>query len=72
MGLSFHEVMRGPMKDAMGHTHLVDFTVHAEAPSLSHFIMHGRAHLTGVVRARPWVEIRLPGNSLSAAAKPSR
>ena len=56
MGLSFHEVMRGPMKDASGLTHLVDFTVHAEAPSLAHFIAHGQAHLTGVVRARPWVE----------------
>jgi len=56
MGISFHETMRGHLKDRWGCEHPIDFEIRAEASHVQRFVGDGRARLSGVVHAPPWAD----------------
>ena len=56
MGVSFHEVMTGDLLDRWGRSRFASFRIKAESTSARDFAMTGRAKITGVVQASPWVD----------------
>jgi choline dehydrogenase-like flavoprotein len=56
MGLSFFETMRGQVVDEQGKSHPAEFSLKVEAASLSRLFTTGKARISGLLQARPWLE----------------